>query len=145
MLAIDPEAGRYAFSFDGESDALNMCGTTGCEVVATFSACLGLGYSSPTQGRDVWTWVEAVTEGAARQGALDECERAGGPACEGPERLLRGGAGGRGCPATADRVPGEPVLAVDRGEHGPGGLRGVSAPVPGGGRSGRLPRTGWRG
>ena len=59
-----------------------MCGTTGCEVVATFSACLGLGYSSPTQGRDVWTWMEAVTEGAARQGALDECERSGGPACE---------------------------------------------------------------
>ena len=82
VLAIDEEAGRYAFSFRGEADALNMCGTTGCEVVATFSACLGLGYSSPTQGRNVWTWVEAATEGAARQGALDECQRAGGPACE---------------------------------------------------------------
>ena len=82
VLAVDAEAGRYAFSFDGEADALNMCGTTGCEVVATFSACLGLGYSSPTQGQDVWTWVEAATEGAARQGALDACERAGGPACE---------------------------------------------------------------
>ena len=82
VLAVDAEAGRYAFSFRGEADALNMCGTTGCEVVATFSACLGLGYSSPTQGRNVWTWMEAATEGAARQGALDECERAGGPACE---------------------------------------------------------------
>ena len=30
----------------------------------------------------MWTWVEATTEGAARQGALDECERAGGAACE---------------------------------------------------------------
>ena len=82
VLAIDAEAGRYAFSFHGEGDALNMCGTTGCEVVATFSACLGLGYSSPTQGRNVWTWVEAATEGAARQAAFDECEQAGGPACE---------------------------------------------------------------
>ena len=81
VLAIDEEAGRYAFSFQGEADALNMCGTTGCEVVATFSACLGLGHSSPTQGRSIWTWVEATTEGGARQGALDECERAGGPAC----------------------------------------------------------------
>ena len=82
VLAIDEEAGRYAFSFRGAADALNMCGTTGCEVVATFPACLGLGYSSPTQGPDVWTWMEASTEAAARQGALDECERAGGPACE---------------------------------------------------------------
>ena len=82
VQAVDAEGGRHAFSFDGESDALNMCGTTGCEVVATFSACLGLGYSSPTQGQDVWTWVEAATEGTARQGALDACERAGGPARE---------------------------------------------------------------
>ncbi|MCY4027909.1 MAG: DUF4189 domain-containing protein [Acidobacteria bacterium] len=82
VLAIDEEAGRYAFSFRGRAEALNMCGSTGCEVVATFSACLGLGYSSPTQGRNVWTWVEATTEGAARQGALNECERTGGPACE---------------------------------------------------------------
>ena len=103
MLAIDAEAGRYAFSFDGESDALNMCGTTGCEVVATFSACLGLGYSSPTQGRDVWTWVEAVTEGAARQGALDECERAGGPACE-VLNVFCAAAPAVGAPATADRA-----------------------------------------
>ena len=73
VLAIDEGAGRYAFSFRGEADALNMCGTAGCEVVATLSACLRLGYWSPTQGRNVWTWVEAATEGAARQGALDDC------------------------------------------------------------------------
>ena len=45
VLAIDEEAGRHAFSFDSEADALNMCGTTGCEVVATFSACLAVAYS----------------------------------------------------------------------------------------------------
>ena len=57
---------------------MNMCGTTGCEVVATFSACLGVAYSSPTQGPSVWTWTEADTEGMARRGAFDECQRAGG-------------------------------------------------------------------
>ena len=31
FVAIDEEAGRPAFSFDSEADAVNMCGTTGCE------------------------------------------------------------------------------------------------------------------
>ena len=61
VLAIDEEAGRYALSLDGEADAVNMCGTTGCEVVATFSSCLGVAHSSPTQGQAVWTWFEADT------------------------------------------------------------------------------------
>ena len=84
VLAIDEEAGRYAFSLDSEADALNMCGTAGCEVVATFSACLAVGYSSVTaqQEQSVWTWIEADTEGTARGGALDECERSGDAACE---------------------------------------------------------------
>ena len=84
VLAIDEEAGRYAFSFDSEVDAVNMCGTTGCEVVATFSACLAVAYSRVMiqQEQSVWTWIEADTEGAARGGALDECERSGGAACE---------------------------------------------------------------
>ncbi len=84
VLAIDKEAGRHAFSFDSEADALNMCGTTGCEVVATFSACLAVAYSRVMiqQEQFVWTWIEADTEGAARRGALDECERSGGAACE---------------------------------------------------------------
>ena len=81
-LAIDEAGGRHAFSFSDEADARNMCGTTGCEVVATFSSCLGVGYSSLTQGENVWTWVEAATEGDARVGAQSECEAAGGPACE---------------------------------------------------------------
>ena len=84
VLAIDEEAGRYAFSFDSEADAVNMCGTTGCEVVATFSACLAVAYSRVMiqQEQSVWTWIEADTEGAARREALDECERSGGAACE---------------------------------------------------------------
>ena len=82
VLAIGVEAGRHAFSFNGEADAVNMCGTVDCEVVATFTACLGVAYSSPTQGQNVWTWLEAPTEGDARVGALNECEAAGGPACE---------------------------------------------------------------
>ena len=84
VLAIDEEAGRYAFSFDSEADALNMCGTTGCEVVATFSACLAVAYSQVMiqQEQSVWTWIEADTEGTARREALDECERSGGAACE---------------------------------------------------------------
>ena len=84
VLAIDEEAGRHAFSFDSEADAVNMCGTTGCEVVATFSACLAVAYSRVMiqQEQFVWTWIEADTEGAARRGALDECERSGGAACE---------------------------------------------------------------
>ena len=32
MPAIDEEAARYAFSFRGEADAPNVCGTAGCEV-----------------------------------------------------------------------------------------------------------------
>ena len=83
VLAIDEETARYAFSFGSEADALNMCGTAGCEVVAEFSACLAVAYSSVMiqQEQSVWTWVEADTEGAARREALDECERAGGAAC----------------------------------------------------------------
>ena len=34
------------------------------------------------QEQSVWTWIEADTEGTARGGALDECERSGGAACE---------------------------------------------------------------
>ena len=33
VLAIDEEAGRHAFSFDSEADAVNICGTAGSEVV----------------------------------------------------------------------------------------------------------------
>ena len=47
-LAIDEQGGRHAFSFRGEADAVNLCGTTACEVVASFSSCLGVAYSSPT-------------------------------------------------------------------------------------------------
>ena len=84
VLAIDEEAGRYAFSFDSEADALNMCGTAGCEVVARFSACLAVAYSRvrTQQEQSVWTWIEADTEGAAGREALDDCERNGGAACE---------------------------------------------------------------
>ena len=84
VLAIDEEAGRHAFSFDSEADAVNMCGTTGCEVVATFSACLAVAYSRVTaqQEQSVWSWIEADTEGAAGREALDDCERSGGAACE---------------------------------------------------------------
>ena len=84
VLAIDEAAGRHAFSFDSEADAVNMCGTTGYEVVATFSACLAVAYSRVTTQpeQSVWTWVEADTEEAAGREALDECERSGGAACE---------------------------------------------------------------
>ena len=59
-----------------------MCGTVDCEVVATFTACLGVGCSSPTQGQNVWTWMEAATRASASVGALNEWEAACGPACE---------------------------------------------------------------
>ena len=62
--------------------AVNICGTTGCRVVTTFTACLGLGYSSPTQGQGVWPWVEATMWAPARQEALNECERPDGLARE---------------------------------------------------------------
>ena len=62
---------------------MNMCSTTGCKVVATFSSCLGVAHSSPTQGQAVWTWFEADTAVVTRQEAFDECQRAGGPACAG--------------------------------------------------------------
>ena len=81
-LAIDEQGGRHAFSFRGQADAVNMCGTTACEVVASFASCLGVAQSSPMQGQDVWTWMEAATEADARVGALNECTAAGGPACE---------------------------------------------------------------
>ena len=84
VLAIDEAAGRYAFSFDSKADALNMCGTAGCKVVAAFSACLAVAYSRVMiqQEQSVWTWIEADTEGTAGREALDECERSGGAACE---------------------------------------------------------------
>ena len=81
-LAIDESGGRYAFSLDGEADAVNRCATTACVVVATFPACLGVAHSSAAQGRAVWTWVEAATQADAGQAALDDCTDAGGPACE---------------------------------------------------------------
>ena len=81
-LAIDEQGGRHAFSFRGQADAVNICGTTACEVVASFASCLGVAQSSPTPGQDVWTWMEAATEADARVGALNECTAAGGPACE---------------------------------------------------------------
>ena len=63
---------------------MNMCGTAGCKVMETFSACLAVAYSWVTAQpeQSVWTWIEADTEGTARRGALDECERSGGAACE---------------------------------------------------------------
>ena len=85
FLAIEVHDGRYAFSPNGEADVLSMSGTTDCEVVATFPACIGVGYSEPdanaqgTQG--VWTWVEAATQRDARAAALEECERRAGTAC----------------------------------------------------------------
>lgn len=83
FLAIDHGNALHAFSLSGEADAVNMCGTTGCEVVATFSACLGVAYSSDTsQDRPVWTWTEAATAATARVGAFDECTASGGIACE---------------------------------------------------------------
>ena len=93
VLAIGDETGRHAFSFRGEADAVNMCGFTDCEVVATFDACLGVAYSGPTferaedlrtvgQGPSVWSWAETVEEGDARIAALSECQSAGGTACE---------------------------------------------------------------
>ena len=82
VLAIGVESARHAFSLSGEADAVNMCGTSDCEVVATFSACLAVAHSRSTaQGEPVWTWTEARTEGDANRGAQDECEDAGGLAC----------------------------------------------------------------
>ncbi len=82
VLAIGAESARHAVSLSGEADAVNMCGTSDCEVVATFSACLAVAHSRSTaQGEPVWTWTEARTEGDANRGAQDECEDAGGLAC----------------------------------------------------------------
>ena len=81
-LAIGLESARHAFSFSGSADAVNACGTSDCEVVETFTACLAVAHSSETaSGRPVWTWIEAATEGDANRGAQDECEAAGGLAC----------------------------------------------------------------
>ena len=78
-LAIGLESARHAFSFSGSADAVNACGTSDCEVVETFTACLAVAYWSETaSGRPVWTWTEAATEGDANRGAQDECEAAGG-------------------------------------------------------------------
>ena len=82
VLAIGVESARHAVSLSGEADAVNMCGTSDCEVVATFSACLAVAHSRSTaRGEPVWTWMEARTEGDANRGAQDECEDAGGLAC----------------------------------------------------------------
>ena len=82
FLAIDADSGRYAFSVYGEADAVNMCGTTDCEVVASFTSCMAVARSSlPQGGQDVWTWWEGASEAVAGQGALGECRAAGGPAC----------------------------------------------------------------
>ena len=63
-LAIGVESARHAFSFSGSADAVNACGTSDCEVVETFTACLAVAYSNETaSGRPVWTWIEAATEG----------------------------------------------------------------------------------
>ena len=79
-LAIAADDARYAFSLRSEADAINTCGTTACEVVATFSACIGVAYSQ----RDVvWSWAQAATRLEARRDALNECEGAGGTTCEG--------------------------------------------------------------
>ena len=81
-LAIGLESAQHAVSFSGSDDAVNMCGTTDCEVVATFAACLAVTHSSETaSGRPVWTWVKAATEADANVGAQEECEEAGGLAC----------------------------------------------------------------
>ena len=82
VLAIGVESARHVFSFSGEDDAVNMCGTADCEVVATFSACLAVAHSHLTaRGAPVWTWMEVGTEGDANRGAQDECEDAGGLGC----------------------------------------------------------------
>ena len=112
-LAIDEAAGRYALSLDGEADAVNMCGTTGCKVVATFSSCLGVAHSSPTQGQAVWTWFEADTAVVARQEAFDECQRAGGPACAGLNVICLTDSGRRDSgAAAAAQLP--PDIQADR-------------------------------
>ena len=81
-LALDERGERYALSLDGEADALSTCGTTECEIVATFSACLGVAHSSPTLGEGVWAWAEALARPEARRDALNQCRGAGGEACE---------------------------------------------------------------
>ena len=81
-LALDERGERYALSLDGEADALSTCGTTECEIVATFSACLGVAHSSPTQGQGVWAWAEAVARPEARRDAFNQCRGVGGEACE---------------------------------------------------------------
>ena len=50
--------------------------------MATFSACLGVAHSSPTQGQGVWAWAEALARPEARRDALNQCRGAGGEACE---------------------------------------------------------------
>ena len=100
VLAIDVEAARHAFSLSGEANAVNRCGTADCEVVATFSACLGVAYSRlSTEDRPVWTWIEADMEGLARRGALDECLGAGGLACESVNVVCVADAGSGGASA----------------------------------------------
>ena len=81
-LALDERGERYALSLDGEADALSACGTTECEIVATFSACFGVAHSSPTRGQGVWAWAEAVARQEARHDALNQCRSAGGEACD---------------------------------------------------------------
>ena len=82
FLAIDADSGRYAFSAYGKADAVSLCGTTDCEVVASFTSCMAVARSIlPQGGQDVWTWWEGASEAVAGQGALGECRSAGGPSC----------------------------------------------------------------
>ena len=113
-VLADEEAARYAFSFPGEVDALNMCGTAGCEV----------------HGRNVWTWVEA-TNGS------------GGPARRARGVRASGRSGVRD-PSTSSVLRYRPARRPPRrtrrgrtssgsrsGRAPTGGLRGAPAPVSG--------------
>ena len=103
-LAIDVEGGRHSVSPAGEAHALSMCGTADCEVVATFSSCMGVAYSLSTRGPTVWAWMEAGTAGDARVGALGECTKAGGPACEVLNVVCLDAPDVAGSPASGSRV-----------------------------------------
>ena len=59
-------------------DAVHMCGTTACEVVASFASCLGVAYSSPTQGQGVLDVAGGGASPAAACGAgRHRCHRNG--------------------------------------------------------------------
>ena len=61
----------------------------------------------------MWTWFEADTEAVARRGALDECQRAGGPACEVVNVVCLTDSGGRDSGAAAPGVELPPEIQVD--------------------------------